>query len=122
MRLSFLIFLTLVFTLSSCSWSLKRADNTENQALVEATKPQAQDLAPTSPLGAQANHESKVENESQMEKEREIASKPKVANHHEEKVGIDPEKALGWLKNGNIRFKKNRKCQKRRFKICPLVF
>lgn len=31
-----------------------------------------------------------------------------ATHHHEEVVGVDPEKALGWLKNGNIRFVKQR--------------
>lgn len=42
-----------------------------------------------------------------------ITLKPAPAAHaaksgHEEVVGIDPEKALGWLKNGNTRFVKHR--------------
>lgn len=33
---------------------------------------------------------------------------PQTVHHAEEIVGVDPDKALGWLKNGNARFRKNR--------------
>lgn len=109
MQKSFLTIFLLSASLSACSWSLKRSDN-ENQTLVDVK--QTTEAAATTQSPEPAKQEvTAAEVPAPDVSDRDLASKvhaPTPATAHGEKVGVDPDKALGWLKNGNTRFKKHR--------------
>lgn len=76
-------------TLSACSMKTAREEKP-----VDAPK-------------AESSHEPKQTAQPAPETVTPAKAPAPTATHHDDKKGVEPEKALGWLKNGNIRYIKS---------------
>jgi carbonic anhydrase len=90
--------------LSACSMKTAREQKPADAPKTEVSHEPKQTAQPTTEtVTVAAAHETAHEPQS---KEPTKTAVPAAA-HHEEKNGVAPEKALGWLKNGNTRFIKS---------------
>lgn len=128
-HLSTLLISASLLSIFSCATSQAPQRNADTPVkVVEAPPIKSADLTQVSTsANVQAAHAevekqlSKIAKKDEHSDEPTIAMKPApaaatghaaaashAASGHEEVVGVEPEKALGWLKNGNIRFLKQR--------------
>lgn len=124
-----LIFSALIFlsTIGCATKDIGGAQREPSQDVVLKNKGRATHAAPTAPTTSDKKEITPIApNETELTQAREEAQKMKAAvaaaaehiktthtteqtPHHKREVGpVSPEKAFGWLKNGNIRFEKGR--------------
>ena len=111
MKIAFSVLIVSTLLSSACAWKSRRTEDlapaeaaaqtqtaTESAAKAEASAP-AEKAEP-----AKAQEEKVAHEEAKAPAHVPATAAP--AAKHEEKKGVEPMKALGWLKNGNIRYRK----------------
>lgn len=102
-RKNSLLLPTLILCLSGCS-SFDRRNQTED-TVVTSPPQTAEAIAAVAEMNIKQN-QAQVTSVQSENLPSPIPTKPTASSHHSAHSGTAPEKSLGWLKNGNIRFTK----------------
>jgi carbonic anhydrase len=99
MKIAFSFLLVSSLLSSACAWKSRRTEDLQPKEVAQTVEAPVVAAAPAEPAHTEPAH--------QEEAKAPAAVKPATPSaHHDAQKGVEPLKALGWLQNGNIRYRK----------------